>query len=130
MKVVKQNQMKINITKLSSHNVSYKYLNIYCFFQKNASSVNKKIFHSSTVSNTNNNSISSIKPAKQNNFFGHNKNNNLFNHKIPSFKPKTSLKKYPFNEKMNLYKKKNESLHYINSTSYKFPLDLYEVELI
>ena len=103
MKVVKQNQMKINITKLSSHNVSYKYLNIYCFFQKNASSVNKKIFHSSTVSNTNNNSISSIKPAKQNNFFGHNKNNNLFKNKISSFKPKTSLKKYPFNEKMNLY---------------------------
>ena len=81
------------------------------------------MFHSSTVSNTNNNSISSIKPSKQNNFHVHAKNN-FFNQKIPIFKPKTSLKKYPFNEKMNLYKKKNESQNYINSVKSKFPIDL------
>lgn len=71
------------------------------------------------MSNTNNNSISSIKHSKQNNYFIPSKNN-LFNHKIPLFKPKTSLKKYPFNEKMNFHKKKNESQH----ISSKFPLDL------
>ena len=87
------------------------------------SSNSKKIFHSSTVSNTNNNSISSIKPAKKNNYFIPSKQN-LFNQKIPLFKPKTSLRKYPFNEKMNYHKKKNESQHYINSISSKFPLDL------
>ena len=75
------------------------------------------------MSNTNNNSISSIKPSKPNNFNAHSKNN-FFNQKIPIFKPKTSLKKHPFNEKMNLYKKKNESQNYINSVKSKFPIDL------
>ena len=75
------------------------------------------------MSNTNNNSISSIKPTKQNNFHAHAKNN-FFNQKIQNFKPKTSLKKHPFNEKMNLYKKKNESQNYINSVKSKFPIDL------
>ena len=75
------------------------------------------------MSNTNNNSISSIKSIKQNNFYAPAKNN-IFQQKIPSFKQKTYLKKYPFNEKINIYKNKNESQHYINSVFAKFPLDL------
>jgi len=101
--VVKQNQMKLSITKLSSHN---------------------KIFHSSTVNNTNNNSISSIKASKSkhNNFHPPSKNN-LFNQKLTSFKQKASLKKFKFGDKMNIYKKKNESQHHINSVGSKFPID-------
>ena len=50
MNIVKQNQMKLKITKLSSHNKNF--------------STSKKNFHNSTVNNTNNNSISSIKATK------------------------------------------------------------------
>ena len=73
------------------------------------------------MSNTNNNSISSIKPIKPN--FYAPSNNNIFHQKFPSFKQKTSLKKFPFNEKISIYKNKNESQHYINSISTKFPID-------
>jgi hypothetical protein len=58
--------------------------------------------------------VSSIKQPKHNNFFASGKNN-LFNQKAPSFTQKTSLKKYNFNEKINLYKKKKRI-----STLYKF----------
>ena len=67
--------------------------------------------------------MSSIKQPKHNNFFASGKNN-LFNQKAPSFNQKNSFKKYNFNEKINLYKKKKESQHYINSVSSKFPIDL------
>jgi hypothetical protein len=63
---------------------------------------------------TNDNSMSSIKQPKHNNFFA-SRINNLFNQKAPSFTQKTSLKKYNFNEKINLYKKKKRI-----STLYKF----------
>ena len=50
--------------------------------------------------------------------------NNLFNKKIPTFKPKTSLKHYAIGEKMYLYKKKNESQQHMNSLGMYFPIDL------
>jgi hypothetical protein len=73
------------------------------------------------VNNTNNNSISSIKASK--NFYATSKNN-LFNKKIPTFKPKTSLKHYAIGEKMYLYKKKNKSQQHMNSLGMYFPIDL------
>ena len=73
------------------------------------------------MNNTNNNSISSIKASK--NFYATSKNN-LFNKKIPTFKPKTSLKHYAIGEKMYLYKKKNESQQHMNSLGMYFPIDL------
>ena len=59
---------------------------------------NKKFIHSITMSNTNSNSISSIKPII-------NQNNNIFNTKIASFQQKTHLKEYEINQKMYPNKK-------------------------
>jgi hypothetical protein len=84
-------------------------------------SSNKKAFHNSTVNNTNNNSISSLNAPK--NFYMSAKNN-LFNKKIPMFKPKTSLKKYDIGEKIYIYQKKNDSKKYTNSIGQHFPIDL------
>ncbi len=107
MNIVKQNQMKLKITKLSSHNKNF--------------STSKKNFHNSTVNNTNNNSISSIKATK--NIYIAAKNN-LFNKKIPSFKHKASLKHYNFGDKICIYQKKNESQQHINAKNGHFPIDL------
>ena len=43
---------------------------------------------------------------------------------MPSFIQKTSLKYYPVNKKMYLYKKKNESQQFINSLGMNFPVQL------
>ena len=117
MNIVKQNQMKLKISKLSSQNVSFLFI---LKIQKNFST-SKKNFHNSTVNNTNNNSISSIKATK--NIYISAKNN-LFNKKIPSFKHKASLKHYNFGDKIYIYQKKNESQQHINAKSGHFPIDL------
>ena len=80
------------------------------------------------MSNTNSNSISSIKPIK-------NQNNNIFNTKIASFQQKTYLKEYAINQKMypNKKNKKKNSEKNIELTYHKnndkeingiFPIDL------
>ena len=84
-------------------------------------SSSKKAFHNSTVNNTNNNSISSLKASK--NLYISAKNN-LFNKKIPTFKQKTSLKHYNIGENMYLYQKKKDSQKNMNSLGQNFPIDL------
>ena len=118
MKVVKQNKMKLQMSKISSHNVSKVILIKFNKLQKNVGN-NKKFVHSTTINNTNNNSLSSIKGVK-------NQKNNLFNTKMASFKQKTYLKEYAINQKMYLYKKNNESTHLINNkdANSNFPIDL------
>ena len=74
---MKQNKMKLKMSKISSHNVSQKFYN-NIKIQKNISS-NKKFIHSTTLNNTNNNSISSINGNK--NHYPTSKNN-LFNAKM------------------------------------------------
>ena len=80
------------------------------------------------MSNTNSNSISSIKPIK-------NQNNNIFNTKIASFQQKAYLKEYAINQKMypNKKNKKKNSEKNIELTYHKnnnkeingiFPLEL------
>ena len=77
--------------------------------------------HSTTLNNTINNSISSIKVTKNTHT---NSKNNLFN----SFKQKTYVKEFAVNQKMYLYKKNNELTSHINNNTKgkgtNFPIDL------
>jgi len=84
----------------------------------------KKIYHNSTVTNTNNNSISSLKPNNAKYTFNGKVKNNFFNQKLKSFIPKSTLSKHTYTQKMKLYKKKIYTKKNISSFIPQFPLDL------
>ena len=102
MNIVRQNQIKAKIAKITSHNVSK--INKLIIIQKsNSISKKNKILHYSI---NNNNSISSVKATDNTH---NNSKKNLFNKQIPIIQPKISLKHYNLVEKMYLYRKKNET---------------------
>ena len=117
MNIVKENKLKQKMSKISSHNVS---LSNYSFLFKQKNQMNnKKYIRSTTLNNTVNNSISSIKPTTKNSQIS--SKNNLFN----SFKQKTYFKEYAINQKMYLKNNKiNNNINDNKAIKANFPIDL------